>query len=294
MTAVEFEFARYVALRKGAVEQRAREGAAYAFSGARKVRRTLGSARPVALAIEATSRLWQSRARRELLDGAVRVTDEDEPRVAAATERAAVALGLARPTVYLAEAAAHPARTLGSDDAPCVVLDRGAVARLDDAELVSLIGHECGHIQNNHVPYITALYYLRHDATNFVRWIVQPAIMTLQAWSRRAEITCDRAALIATRRLDVTYHAMMKLELELENAPAMTIDDYLAQLPDKGAGLGRYSELFRSHPLLPKRVQALKLFAGSAFYHRVLGEDPTGRPSADDVDRRVAELLSVF
>ncbi len=57
MMSVDFDFARYVARRKGQMEQRARDGGAYAYSGARKVQRTLNGARPVTLAIEATNRL---------------------------------------------------------------------------------------------------------------------------------------------------------------------------------------------------------------------------------------------
>jgi hypothetical protein len=37
--------------------------------------------------------------------------------------------------------------------------------------------------------------------------------MTLQAWSRRAEVTCDRASLLAVRDLDKTLGALVKLEL---------------------------------------------------------------------------------
>ena len=42
---------------------------------------------------------------------------------------------------------------------------------------------------------------------------------------------------------------------------------------------------------MPKRVQALRLFAGSALYAQVTGEDPTGKPSLADVDKQVAELI---
>ena len=78
---VDFDFARWLAARRGSVEQQAREGAAYAFSGERKFRRTLGSARPVTMALEATTRLWRDVARNELLGTAVKVTDQQYPRV---------------------------------------------------------------------------------------------------------------------------------------------------------------------------------------------------------------------
>ena len=63
-------------------------------------------------------------------------------------------------------------------------------------------------------------------------------------------------------------------------------------MPDVKKGLGRFAEMFRSHPYVPKRVQALRLFAGSALYARVTGADPTGKPSLAEVDKQVADLIS--
>jgi len=123
---------------------------------------------------------------------------------------------------------------------------------------------------------------------------VQPAIMTLQAWSRRAEVTCDRASLLAVRDLDKTLQALVKLELGLDKGSAFNADEYLKELPDVKKGIGRYAELFRSHPYVPKRVQALRLFAGSALYVQLSGGDPTGKPRLDDVDKQVSDLISVF
>jgi Zn-dependent protease with chaperone function len=292
---VDFDFARYVARRRGDVEQRARDGAAYAYSGARKVQRTLAGARPVTLAIEATNRLWRSAAKSELLGTCVRVTDKQFGALYAAARRAGETLGVAPPDVYVAPAASGlRAATLGTDEDPYVVVNSGLIERLDERELLSLVGHQLGHIQNNHVVYATALYYLTNSAMSFVRWIVQPAVMTLQAWSRRAEITCDRAALVCARDLDVTFRQMLKTEIGIEQAPDLSIDAYLKQLPGTRSGIGRYAELFRSHPYLPKRVQALKLFSESSFYRRYLGDSSGAGRSTEEVDREVGQILSVF
>ena len=69
---VDFDFAKWIAVRRGSMEQSAREGAVYAFAGERKFRRTLGMARPVTMALEATTRLWRDVARTELLGTAVK------------------------------------------------------------------------------------------------------------------------------------------------------------------------------------------------------------------------------
>lgn len=295
MNGIDFDFARYIQDRRGQAERRVREGSAYAYSGERKVRRTLNSARPVVIALEATTRLWQNVAKTELLGTAVKVTGQQFPRLHQATRKASEALRMEPPAVYVTPASSPiRAQVLGVNDDSYVVVNAALIDQLDDAELVVLVGHELGHIQNDHVLYTTALYYLTEAAAMFVRWAVQPAIMTLQAWSRRAEITCDRAALLCARNLDVTMTAMVKIVLGLERSSRIDIGAYLEDLPDTRRGVGRYAELFRTQPYLPKRLQALRRFAESSLYKSFTGQDPKGAPSTTDVDAQVAEILSVF
>jgi len=291
---VDFDFTRWLAARRGAMEQQAREGAAYAFNGERTFRRSLQLARPVTMALEATTRLWRDVARTELLGTAVKVSDQQYPRVYEAAKRAGAALHVRVPVIFAAPSADIKVRVLGTEDAPHLIVNLELAEKLDDTELVAAIAHELAHVQNGHILYATALHYLSHSAAMFVRWIVQPAIMTLQAWSRRAEITCDRASLLAVRDLDKTLAALVHLELGLDSGAAFSAEEYLKSLPDVKKGIGRYAELFRSHPYVPKRVQALRLFASSALYAHLTGNDPTGKPSLPDIDKQVAKLVSVF
>ena len=92
---IDFDFARYINERRGEVVHRAYTGATYAFAGERKLRRSFIGARPVTMAIEATARLWNERAREELLASAAKAS-EAAPRVWAAAKRAAAGLKLAR------------------------------------------------------------------------------------------------------------------------------------------------------------------------------------------------------
>ncbi|ACY19341.1 M48 family metallopeptidase [Haliangium ochraceum] len=295
MNGIDFDFPLYIQHRRGQVEQRVRDGSAYAYSGERKVRRTLDSAKPVVIALEGTTRLWKNVAKTELLGTALRATSQQFPRLFAATREASAALRMEAPPVYVAPSSSPVrAQTLGTNDDAYIVVNAEMIEQLRDSELVTLIGHELGHLQNNQVLYNTALYYLTEAAAMFVRWAVQPAIVTLQAWSRRAEITCDRAALLCTRNLDVTMAALIKISLGLERDVQIDVDEYIASLPETKRGVGRYAELFRTQPYLPKRIQALRRFADSALYKSALGESTEGAPSTATVDAEVAEILSVF
>jgi Zn-dependent protease with chaperone function len=225
------------------------------------------------------------------LSTSVKASDQNYGRLYEAGNRAARALAMEPPAIYVAPSTfSIDARALGTDDDACVVFGEEIAAKLTNDELVAMVGHELAHIQNNHIPYTTALYYLQHDAVFFVRWAVQPAIIALQAWARRADVTCDRAALLVTRDLDVTLSAVIKTASRGAIDPA----EYLANLPDKQAGVTKYAEMFRSHPALPKRVQALRLFAQSTFYKLAVGQDVIDGLSSDAVDQRVGEILSVF
>lgn len=291
---VDFDFARWIAARRGAMEQSAREGAAYAFAGERRFRRNLNIARPVTIALEATTRLWRDVARTELLGTAIKVSDQQYPRVFEAAKAAGAALRVRVPVIFAAPTSSIKVKVLGTDDAPHLIVNLELAEKLDDTELIAAIAHELAHIQNGHILYTTALHYLNTSAAFFVRWVIQPAIMTLQAWSRRAEITCDRAALLAVRDVDKTLQAMVRLDLGLEKGSAFNAEEYLRALPDVKKGIGRFAEAFRSHPYVPKRVQAVRLFAESALYAHVTGQDPTGKPTLNDVDKKVSDLISVF
>jgi Zn-dependent protease with chaperone function len=287
---MDFDFARYISERRGEVAARAQTGTSYAFAGERKLRRGFVGTRPVAMAIEATNRLWTDKARDELLREA-RTAAEDAPRVWSAAKKAAAALKAPLPSVYLAPPSfAVGLTSLGTDDQPYIVLRTDIAQGLTDEELVAAIGHQLGHIQNGHVPYTTTLYYLNHSAFIFVRWMVQPALVALRAWARRAEITCDRAALLASRSVDVTLAAMVKLALGVDHPD---IPGYLSA-PPSSSGFGRFSEMFRAHPLLPKRITALREFAAGALFAQATGLEPAGKPGTDEIDRQVSDLLSSF
>jgi Zn-dependent protease with chaperone function len=316
---LDFDFPRYVAMRKGQVEQRARDGAAYSYSGERKLRRALTSTRPVTLAIEATTRLWKSRARRDLLARSEKASDRTHPRLHAAARAAGASLGLEVPAVIVpTEDFPESSATLGTEEDPIVVVSRSLMDQLDDRELVALVGHELGHVQNNHVLYATCHFYLRHEAFVFVRWIVQPAVMALSSWSRRAEVTCDRAALIAVRDLDVALAQMVKCAGAGGEVPEIRdVRAHLAELAGARRGVAAVTDLFRSYPHLVKRTRALEVFAESALYRKLTGNPEAsaagaatagaatagaatagaataGGLSADEVDQRVSEIVKVF
>jgi Zn-dependent protease with chaperone function len=180
--------------------------------------------------------------------------------VQAAAERCAERLHIALPTVYVTPAPLAGgvlAWTFGGGDDPAILLHASLAERLRGGDLDDVLGRECGHVQNDHVLYRTALYFLTHAAGRFVRWIVKPATMALEAWHKRAEVTGDRAGLLCSRELDASLRGLAAVHTNAV-APAA-------------------------------RAEALKLFASSAYYLGIIGQ--TGGLTADECDARVAQVL---
>lgn len=263
MAAIDFDFQRYVARRKGARAAQVREGAGYAYPGDVRVLRTLDKLRPVQLALDEAGRLFRQLARAELLGPAVRVSLERYPQVLQAARRCADILHIDMPAVYIAPQPTG-VLTLGTDEESYIVLAEGLLEKLSTAELLDVIGRECGRIQNGHVPFRTALHYLEHAKNSLVRWAVRPATLTLSAWIRRADVTADRAGLLCCRDVEVSIAALGKV---------------------LGDAAGRELE---------RRQRALRRFAGSAYYQSVAGYE-AGRDGAgegtEECDAAVALIL---
>jgi Zn-dependent protease with chaperone function len=299
MPNVDLSFSRYVAACKGAGQARAREAAAYAFGGDLRVRATMDKLRPVTLAVESAVRFWNTVGKSRLVGSAVRVGERQFPALFAKVARCADVLQIPLPTVYVSpELASLGAHTFGSSDDATLVLAGALVDHLTEAELLFVIGHECGHIQNNHVVYLTALYYLTQTANVILRLGAQPAVLALRAWSRRAEITSDRAGLLCTRDLGTATAALIKLALGSRKLYGeINVDEYLRQFEEARDDLRRLGAAFSTHPYLPTRVTALRLFSRTAYFRGVLGEvSGQGAPelSREECDAQVADLVAVF
>ena len=253
---IDLDFQRYVERRRGALEQQVREGAAYAYGADTRFKKTLDTITPVRVAIEATVRLWKSSAKDELVIGAEKASPHKNAKLDALTEVAAKALHITRPDVFVSPTF-EGAHTFGTDGDEMILIGSALASSLGEDELLFVIGRQCGHIQNDQAVLSTAQYYLVHAGNRFVKWVVTPAAAALSAWSRRADITCDRAGLIAGKSLDACEAALRKL------------------LPAGAADV---------------RVAALRIFADSAYYKGLVGQD--GGLTQAEVDGKVGEVLS--
>ena len=288
MAQIDFDLARYIAHRKGRVLQRARDGAAYGFSREIRHRRNLIALRPVAFAIDATSRQWKGSAKDKLMAASTRATDTSYARLFATAQQATRSLGLERcPPIYVSDVEAPVgAWALGTDDDSVVVIHPLWLDALSDSELLGMVGRTLGYVQNNLVPYTTALYYLEHDAFFFVRWVVTPAVIALRAWAKRADISCDRAGLICTQDVGMAAAAILR------SSGAYTGPlDYEGLARSSEVSVGPLSDLLAQQKHLRRRIEALHVFSETYLYSQLIGSDSPSGMATDQADERVAEIL---
>lgn len=263
----------------------------YSFVLDRQSRATVESARPIQLAVASTVRMWKQVWRGQLLGSAVRVSDRQFPRIQGLTRECAQQLGIETPQVYIVNNPTLNAGTYGTEEESFILIHSALVDHYSDEELRTVIGHECGHIHNAHVVYLTTLHYLKMIAAAFLPWIVYPATIPLNELSRRAEITCDRAGMLCAKNEQVAARALTKLVLGSHKLyDEFNLDAFLEQYEEGKDSIGRYMEALASHPYLPKRVLAMRVFAESELYRRTAGTG-TGGLTMTEVDDRVKALL---
>jgi len=220
---------------------------------------------------------------------------------------AARTLGVAVPPAVVAGVGPSSQGTFGTDDRPFLLLSSFFLQGAPEVERRFVVGRLCGHVRARHVTWGT-LYALLVDQDGLMkigRRTLGPALeillapislgvrLALSRWHRAAEITADRAGLIACRDVDAARRALLRLALGVR--PEVDPADYLDTLKGTRAddSPGRWAELLASHPFMHKRMSALDLFARSAPWAD-LGGAVTGEVlTAEELARRTEALLAV-
>lgn len=97
---------------------------------------------------------------------------------------------------------------------PFIILNSGSIRLFDEPEQTYLIGHELGHIMSGHVLYKTMtvlLIQLAQMGFPVVGIAARVVLMALLEWSRKAELSCDRAGILAVQEPEAALRAFMKL-----------------------------------------------------------------------------------
>lgn len=230
----------------------------------------------------------ESAIRVTFMASAIKVTQKQCPDLFAKLQIACATLGVEMPDLFIQQNPIVNAFT-GGVEKPIIVLHSSLIERLSDEETLAVIAHEVGHIHAEHVLYLTAARLMEALAnlsvarlvpgSEIIKFIVSAGISgALLAWARRAELSCDRAALLVVQNPDVVGRTMMKLaggtfaskmdyELFLEqgrefqrNYDESKLDKFWADLINAGL----------SHPFPIWRVSEILKWVDSGEYSALL------------------------
>ncbi|MFB7476354.1 M48 family metallopeptidase [Kitasatospora sp. NPDC056184] len=229
---------------------------------------------------------------------AVKTSERQFPELHAMVRDAAYVLDLDTvPDLYVTQDPTVNAFCIGIDT-PVIVVTSGLVDLLDEEELRSVIGHEVGHAMSGHAVYRTMLMILTNIATR-IAWVplgnlaIMAIVTALKEWFRKAELSSDRAGLLAGQDLQASMRALMKLAGG-HNLAEMNVDAFLEQAEEyEKAGdlrdgvLKLLQALPQSHPFAVVRVAQLKKWAESDEYRSILAGAYPRR--TDDPDTSVGE-----
>jgi len=222
--------------------------------------------------------------RLQFLGSAVRVDERQFPTVHRLYTEAGTTLDVRKlPELFIMNSPIWNAVTIGMDK-PLIVVNSALLKGMDEEELRFVLGHELGHAQSGHALYQSLLFWLIR-LTGSVSWMpigalgVRAIIAALQEWSRKAELSGDRAGLLATQDPAVALRVQMKLasggQLRELGATAFlapgTEDESSGDLRDSLLKLLLLEA--QSHPLAVIRAHELRRWVDEGEYMRILSGD---------------------
>ncbi len=229
---------------------------------------------------------------------AVRVSEKQYPWIHQRLLRVCEVLDVESvPEVFVSQTPIVNAGAVGMNE-PFIVLNSSMLEVLSRDEVEAVLAHEVGHIMSGHVLYRTLLILLmqltvfRYPLAGIA---VLPLLLALLEWNRKAELSCDRAALLAIQDRDTVLSALMKLAGGTRGEE-LNLQEFIEQSDEYREGGEVLDSVYKllnalgaTHPFAVARVAELRLWIDTSRYDEILAgqyrrrdeEDP--RPYRDDL-----------
>ena len=121
----------------------------------------------------------------------------------------------------------------------------------------------------------------------------------LNAWDRAAEVTCDRAGMICSERVEDAYSVNAKLlyGAAIGDKETVNLEALKKQLEMQMGTLVRLEELFADHPAAVRRIMAEMEFARCEVFYRwrpELKEAVQSVSTKEETDERCRRYVEVI
>ena len=228
---------------------------------------------------------------------AVRITEEQFPDLHQRYCSVSSRLGIdSPPPLYLSKGPVNA--FTGGVEEPFLVIQEGMITQLTEREQEFVLGHELGHVLFSHMllHMIAQLSVIQGAlfAPNILigRILAHGLGIQVKSWSRYAELSCDRAGLLACQDINAATHVLLRFAgVPHSKLKECNIEALLAQREvfetRKEESLGfLFSGIERSHPWVVERLYELLDWAKSEDYKNILSEakpliDLESQPSID-------------
>jgi Zn-dependent protease with chaperone function len=206
------------------------------------------------------------------------------------------------PELYVTHTPFFNAGAYGIDQ-PFIVIHSAAVELLDDDELRVLLSHELGHVISGHALYRTIAAILALISLGALPMLAELALLPVRLafleWSRKSELSADRAGLlggqdiIAAQRLDMKmagggrgegFGGQLNIEAFMQQA-----HEYAATSEGLDVLYKVLSTLALTHPMHTVRAAELQRWVATGDYDRILrgeyvrrGSEAKERPISED------------
>lgn len=175
---------------------------------------------------------------------------------------------------------------------PFIILETGLLELMNDDEVMAVIAHELGHIKCGHVLYNTMARAVKPliEMAGTVGAVAGVGIEAgLTAWSRRSELSADRAALLAMQDPQPCVTMLMKIAGGTSrHVEWLDAAQFLNQARTYKEGLDQtmgnrfyrfMANMGASHPFPVERARALDEWADTSEYNDILlGKFPVPKP----------------
>lgn len=233
----------------------------------------------------------ESIERYKLISTNIRVGPKQYPSLYKAYLRAATVLDVRRlPDLYIVQNNVVNAYAMGVDRYT-IVVHTGLLDVMNEREVMGVLAHELGHVKCDHMLYNSLTNAIRMLGAELFNQIPVPIPFikdifdfgmqnTLLEWSRRAEFSADRAALLATQDIEAVSHMLGKLAgYSNLYGETMSVEALLEQTQDfeeltDDNLVAKYLRvqfmMQQTHPYTSLRVREICQWANSDHYQRIL------------------------
>lgn len=208
----------------------------------------------------------------QLLSAAQRVTPETFPELAAIVQAGERRLQPGRLDVFIVPSRALNAYTFGLDTPKGLVVYSAMLRVMDRDELAFVLGHEMGHVALGHTWLNSLIGGLSGIPSSFGAAVILR--LAFLSWNRTCELSADRAGLLACGRPEKAISALVKLAAG-ENGSGRPLSEHdLAEAYERidaedDTMAGSLNEAMMSHPMLIRRINAIREYAATSQYQRL-------------------------